>query len=408
MFFESNEGVNMSSIKPNPMLIPRFNIDYGMEDFIRSLTNLKTEADTKELTKLFCSSSIEFTNSGRTSLYVILKALNLPAGSSVGVPLYCCPSVFDAIIQAGHKPLFLEISPDNYTLSPEHLEGKIDEIKAVIAIHTFGRPADLDKIQKIAGEKPVIEDCAHALLSRYKGKLAGTIATAGFFSFRTGKYISAGEGGMVTTKDSELAENIKKEIEKLPEPSDTDEIKHTIKTCARSTLYHRPWFGLVSLPLGSRIEDKVDLMNKYSFKTAKIRNTDLRVVTKKLQNFQKNVEQQRKNSQYLIENLKATDLKLPLETKNTYCNYYLFPVQVNKESERDRICESLRTKGIDTTKLFSKTPEIARLNYGYKGNCPDTEKIANRILTIPNHYTLTENELKKVSGAMISCLLAEN
>lgn len=397
----------MNSIKPDPMLIPRFNIDYGMKDFIHSLTNLKTEADTTQLTELFCNSSIEYTNSGRTSLYVILKALNLPAKSNVGVPLYCCPSVFDAIVQAGHKPLFLDIDPENYTLSPEHLEEKIDEIEAVIAIHTFGRPADLDKIQKIAGEKPVIEDCAHALLSKYKGKLAGTIATAGFFSFRTGKYISAGEGGMVTTRNPELAENIKKEIRKLPEPSNTDEIKHSVKTCARSTLYHRPWFGLVSLPLGSRIEDKVDLMNKYSFKTEKIRNTDLQVVAKKLHSFQDKVERQRKNSQYLLENLKDTDLKLPFETKDTYCNYYLFPVQVNKESERDRVCESLRTKGIDTTKLFGKTPAIARINYGYKGNCPDTEKVANRILTVPNHYTLKEDELKKVSDAMISCLLAE-
>ncbi len=408
MFFESNEGVNMSSIKPNPMLIPRFNIDYGMEDFIRSLTNLKTEADTKELTKLFCSSSIEFTNSGRTSLYVILKALNLPAGSNVGVPLYCCPSVFDAIIQAGYKPIFLDINPDNYTLSPEHLKEKIDEIETVVAIHTFGRLADLDKIQKIAGEKPVIEDCAHALLSKYKGKLAGTIATAGFFSFRTGKYISAGEGGMITTRDPELAEKVRKEIQKLPEPSSTDEIKHTVKTYARSTLYHSPWFGLVSLPLGSRIEDKIDLMNKYSFKTEKIRNTNLHTIAKKLQTFHKKVEQQRKNSQYLIEDLKDTDLKLPFETENNYCNYYLFPIQANNESGRDRICESLRIKGIDTTKLFSKTPEIARLNYGYIGNCPYTENIANRILTIPNHYTLTENELKKVSGAMRSCLLAES
>ena len=200
----------MNSIKPDPMLIPRFNIDYGMKDFIHSLANLKTEADTTQLTELFCNSSIGFTNSGRTSLYVILKALNLPANSKVGVPLYCCPSVFDAIVQAGHKPLFLDIDPENYTLSPEHLEEKIDEIEAVIAIHTFGRPADLDKIQKIAGEKPIIEDCAHALLSKYKGKLAGTIATAGFFSFRTGKYISAGEGGMVTTRNSGTCRKLKK------------------------------------------------------------------------------------------------------------------------------------------------------------------------------------------------------
>ncbi|RXA20921.1 hypothetical protein EQO05_04205 [Methanosarcina sp. MSH10X1] len=390
----------MSSIKPDPMLIPRFNIDYNMKDFVHSLTNLKSEADITPLTELFCSSSIAFTNSGRTSLYVILKALNLPENSNVGVPLYCCPSVFDAIIHAGHRPLFLDTDPENYTISPEHLEKKIDEIEAVIVIHTFGRPADLDRIKKIAGKKPIIEDCAHGLLSRYKGKLAGTIGTAGFFSFRTGKYISAGEGGMVITRDSKLAANIREEIQKLPDPSDSDEIKHTVKTCARSTLYHRPWFGMVSLPLGSRVEDKVDLMNKYSFKTTKIRNTDLQVVTKKLLDFQEKVEQQRKNSQYLLENLKDSGLKLPFETKNTYCNYYLFPVQAKNEPERDRICELLRTKGIDTTKLFSKTPAIARANYGYKGDCPNTESVADRIFTIPNYYTLNKKELDQIVDAI--------
>lgn len=390
----------MSFIKPDPMLIPRFNIDYTMKDFVHSLTNIKSKADTTQLTELFCNSSIEFTNSGRTSLYVILKALNLPDNSNIGVPLYCCPSVFDAIVQAGHRPLFLDIDPENYTVSPEHLEEKIDETEAVIAIHTFGRPADLDTIQKIAGGKPVIEDCAHALLSRYKGKLAGTIATAGFFSFRTGKYISAGEGGMITTSDPDLAENLKKEIQKLPEPSDTDEIKHTIKTCARSTLYHRPWFGLVSLPLGSRLEDKVDLMNKYSFKTTKIRNTDLQVVAKKLRNFQDKVEQQRKNSQYLIENLESTGLKLPFETKDTYCNYYLFPVQVNNQLDRDEVSEFLRKKGIDTAKLFSKTPSIAKNKYGYKEGCPNTERIAKNILVIPNHFTLSKIELDQIVNAI--------
>jgi len=366
--------------------------------------NLNAKVDITQLTELFSNYSIEFTNSGRTSLYVILKSLRLPQDSNIGVPLYCCPSVFDAIIQAGHKPLFLDIDPENYTLSPEHLIEKIDEIKAIVVIHTFGRPADMDKIQEIAGKKPIIEDCAHALLSRYKGNLTGTITTAGFFSFRTGKYISAGEGGMIITRNTKLEANIKMEIQKLPKGSKIDEIKHVIKTYTRSVLYHRPWFGLLSLPLGSKLEDKIDLMNKYSFKTTRIRNTDLQTFVKKLNGFQDKVEIQRRNSKYLIEKLDDTGLKLPLETENTYCNYYLLPVQADSESERDRICEFLRTKGIDTTKLFSKTPAIAKVNYGYKGDCPITENIANRIMTIPNYYTLKEDETKKVLEAMRLCL----
>jgi len=349
---------------PNPNLIPRFNIDYGMKDFFSAIRWLKTKPNMSSISSVFADAHVCFTNSGRTSLYVILKALKLPAKSKIGVPLYSCTSVFDAILYAGHIPVFIDIDPDNYTLSPEHLSAKINELAAVVVIHTFGRPADLDEIQKIAGNKPVIEDCAHALLSRYKGKIVGTIATAGFFSFRTGKYISAGEGGMIVTKDSQLTLEIEHEIEKLPKPSNVDEIKHIIITYARSVLYQKPWFGLISLPIGSLIENKVDLMNKYSFKATRVRTTDLSIIIKMMQ--------------------------------DSCCNYYLFPIQFKDELERDEVGEFLKENGIDTAKLFSKTPNLAKSHYGYGGDCPITEHVAKGILTIPNHYTLRPIELNKI------------
>lgn len=390
----------MNSIKPNPKLIPRFNTNYNTGDLLSALTHLRSKPDVSLIRNIFRDASINFTNSGRTSLYIILKALGLPANSKIGVPLYSCTSVFDAVIHAGHTPVFLDIDPDNYTLSPEYLSEKIDDLDAVIVIHTFGRPADIKTIQKIAGDKPVIEDCAHALLSKYKGKLTGTIATAGFFSFRTGKYISAGEGGMIITKDPQLAQDMGLEIEKLPKPSTGNEVKNTITAYARSTLYHRPWFGLVSLPLGSRIEDKVDLMNKYTFKTAGIRNTDLHVIERKMQDFKEKVEKQRHNSQYLIQELSDTGLKLPVEAEGTYCNYYLFPILFNDGPERDSVSDMLREKGIDTAKLFSKTPELAKLHYGYKGDCLDTEQVAESILVVPNYYTLEQGELDMITSSI--------
>ena len=205
---------------------------------------------------------------------------------------------------------------------------------------------------------------------------------------------------MIVTKDPQLALDMEHEIEKLPEPSTGNEIKNTITAYARSTLYQRPWFGLVSLPLGSRIESKVDLMNKYTFKTAGIRNTDLHVIERKMQDFKEKVEKQRRNSRYLIQELSDTDLKLPVEAEGTYCNYYLFPILFNDGSERDNVSEMLREKGIDTAKLFSKTPEIAKLHYGYKGDCLDTEWVAERILVVPNYYTLEQGKLNMITGTI--------
>lgn len=385
---------------PNPYLIPRFNIDYNLKDYISSLTSIKTNPEISPIYTLFEDFHVHFTNSGRASLYVILKALQLPENSKIGVPLYACPTVFDAIINVGHKPIFIDIDPGNYTLDPDDLEAKINELDAVVAIHTFGRPADMEKIQNIAGDVPVIEDCAHALLSRYKKKLVGTIGNAGFFSFRTGKYISAGEGGMIITKDEELSKKIKFEIERFPKPTITNEIKSSFVTFARSTMYHRPWFGLFSLPIGGLLENKVDLMNKYNFKTTQIRKTDMHTILRKIKNFKFKVDIQRENSSYLINNLKGQDILLPEEAKDTFCNYYLFPVQFKDQIHRDMAVNKLLKKGIDTTKLFSKTPELAKQQYGYQGDCPNTEQVAEKILTIPNHYTLKRCELDKTIYAV--------
>jgi dTDP-4-amino-4,6-dideoxygalactose transaminase len=350
--------------------------------------------------KIFSDANISFTNSGRTSLFIILKALNLPEKAQIGVPLYSCPSVFDAIIHAGYTPVFIDIDINNYTLSPEDLQKKIDQIDALVVIHTFGRPADMDKILEIASDKPLIEDCAHALLSKCKGELVGTASTASFFTFRTGKYISAGEGGMIVTKDPNLGSRIEREIEVLPCPSIADEIKHCIITYAKSALYQRPWFGLIALPLGEKVENRFDIMNKRTFKLTQIRKTDLYITTKKMRCFEEKVNRQRKNSQYLINHLNDLNLKLPLELPTTYCNYFLFPVQFKTESQRDKIGVNLRKKGIDTTKLFSKTPDIATHHYGYKGNCQNAESIAERILTIPNFYVLRMKELNKIISVL--------
>lgn len=373
----------------NPFLIPRFNIDYYFSDFASSLIHLRSKPDLKPFTDLFVSKSLFFTNSGRTSLYVILKALDLPPGSNIGIPLYNCVSDFDAIINAGHKLVFIDIDPDNYTMDPEDLNKKIDSLDAIVVVHTLGRLADMDKILEIAGDRPVIEDCAHALLSRYKGELAGTIGTAGFFSFRTGKYISAGEGGMIVTEDKELASKIESEVDKLASVSLSNEIKHAFITFIRSTLYHRPWFGLISLPLGKRVEKKVDVMNKYSFKLTKIRTTDLHVILRKIKLFEQKVDINRTKSIKLIESLNGLGIKLPFESENTLCNYFLFPIQFESEEKRDDINKVLFKRGIDTAKLFSETFKTAKMNYGYEEDCPNTEYVSKRVLVLQGpHYNV--------------------
>jgi len=325
---------------------------------------------------------------------VILRALNLPKGSKVGVPLYSCTVVFDAIVNAGHVPCFIDIELDNYTMDVQDLNEKIDDLSAVVVIHTFGRPADMDKINEIAGDKPVIEDCAHSLLSEYKGKETGTLGTASFFSLV--KYISAGEGGMIILNNNEFEGNFKRELALLNAPSSLGEIKHTLFVYVYSSLYHKPWFGLFSFSLGSYIENSIDIAGKRTFSASKIGKSGLGVFLRKLKTFEEKVEMQRRNSQMLLDELGNTDLILPYERKDTRCNYFLFPILFASKDKRDTTYEVLRKKGVDAAKLYSRTPSVAGQFYGYKGSCPNTEKFVERILTIPNYYSLTDKELLKI------------
>ena len=392
------ESCRQRKMKSNPNLIPRFNQDYTFNDFLYGIRSIFSgnEFELKPLELIFGEKTFLFTNYGRSSLYVVLRALNLPESSKVGVPLYSCTVVFDAIINAGLVPRFIEID-DNYTMDPEDLKEKINDLAAIVVIHTFGRPADMDKIREIAGDKPVIEDCAHSLLSEYKGKKTGTLGDASFFSLA--KYISAGAGGMIILNNNTFA-GFQREMDALEKPSILNELKHSLIEYTQSFFYHKPWFGLFALPIGLAIEDKVDLMNKRGFEVTGIRKSDLRILLKKLTTFKRKVELQRRKSFFLIDELKDTSVILPYESKGTYYNYYLFPTRFENKEDRDLACDTLRKIGVDSAKLYNETPLKAEQYYGYTGDCPNTEKLADTLLIIPNYYTLKEKELLKVAESV--------
>ena len=384
-------------MKPVPNLIPRFNLDYNFSDFLYAIKSnfSRTNSELGLLCHIFGDKTFLFANTGRTSLYLILNALNLPRGSKVGVPLYSCTVVFDAIIKAGCVPHFVDIDLDNYTMSPEDLAEKIDDLDVVVVIHTFGRPADMDQIKEVAGDVPVIEDCAHSLLSKYKGKQTGTLGLASFFSLT--KYLSNGGGGMIILNNDGFVDEFRRRTDVLDSFMAIAEIKDAFVMYMYSFLYHKPWFGLFSYPVGFYLRSITDHSDGIKdFKTKKIRKSNLGLFYEKLSGFEENVELQRKNSFFLLEGIGNTSLILPYEEQETYCNYYLFPIRFKNKKERDRAHTHLRELGVDTAKLYSETPMEAMRVYGYKGDCPNSEIAADTLLIIPNYYTLTEKNLIKV------------
>lgn len=151
--------------------------------------------------------------SGRTSLATLLETANLLPGDEVAVQAYTCVAVPNAVLWAGLKPLYIDCDNQTLGMSVDDLEKKITaRTKAVIVQHTFGQPAEMKRLLRIARkhELVVIEDCAHVIGGMYQGKLLGTWGDASFFSFGRDKSISSIFGGMVITNDRDWAERLRK------------------------------------------------------------------------------------------------------------------------------------------------------------------------------------------------------
>jgi len=382
---------------PNPGLIPRYNWDYGVSSLRAAVSGaLANEDERKPRFRNENDFSPIAISSGRAALYTILKCMGLIEGARIGVSLFCCPVVFDAIGQAGYKPVFVDIDPADFNMLPDDLRRKYDKIDAVIAVHMFGHPVDLDLIKSISGAKPVIEDCAQALYSRYKGQSAGFLADFSFFSFRTGKYLSAGEAAMILAKEQTDREAANEFVRQLPGWTRLEDATHACKTYVKALLYHRPWYGLVGYPVGRMLDAKLNLSNKSGFGLKRISRGNYRLLCDRLDRMYEPIMQQRANALYFLEHLNPKGIILPREKSFAMSNYYQFAVLCSDRKHRDSLADELCRKGIDCAKYLSDIAQVAAAEYGYKGDCPRAEECANRVLVIPHHYALSQRALDQI------------
>lgn len=151
-------------------------------------------------------------NSCTAALHLSLLALDLKQGDEViTTPMTFCATV-NAIIHAGGTPVLADVDPETMNIDPVQIERKVSaRTRALLPVHFAGRACSMDRIMSIAREQnlAVVEDCAHAIETRYKGQAAGTIGDFGCFSFYSTKNVVTGEGGMVLTKSAAMADRIK-------------------------------------------------------------------------------------------------------------------------------------------------------------------------------------------------------
>jgi perosamine synthetase len=147
-------------------------------------------------------------NTGTAALHIALLAAGIGVGDEVIVPAFTMAASWMAVMHTGATPIFVDVEPDIYTIDPALIEAAITaKTKAIMPVHIYGHPADMDPILAIAKKHDlvVIEDAAEAHGATYKGKLTGSIGDVNAFSFYANKIITTGEGGMVTTDNDQMA-----------------------------------------------------------------------------------------------------------------------------------------------------------------------------------------------------------
>lgn len=168
----------------------------------------------EEFAKFQDSSFCLGVGNGTDALEIAIEALNLPPDSDILVPANSFIASSEAVTRKGHNVIFCDIDPEDYTVDIQDLKLKItDKTTAVIAVHLYGHPCNMDELIKIATEKDlkIIEDCAQAHGAEYKNKRVGSIGDVGCFSFYPGKNLGAyGDGGAITTNNENIYINCKK------------------------------------------------------------------------------------------------------------------------------------------------------------------------------------------------------
>ncbi|MEM4675343.1 MAG: DegT/DnrJ/EryC1/StrS family aminotransferase, partial [Nitrososphaerota archaeon] len=147
-------------------------------------------------------------NSGTAALHTALAACGIGHGDEVIIPAMTFVATANVVLIQGAKPVFVDVDPETLCMDPEKFQDAItDNTKAVIPVHVYGCPAEMDAIMEIAEDKGliVIEDAAQAHGALYKGKKIGSIGHMGCFSFFASKNMTTGEGGIITTNDAEYA-----------------------------------------------------------------------------------------------------------------------------------------------------------------------------------------------------------
>ena len=373
--------------------------------------NLRDGIYTKQAEKLLAEyleveQSFMF-DSGRSALFYALKALGVGAGDKVFVQAYTCVVVINAIKQVGAQPVYVDITDDfNMNFEILHEQAKKNKGKALIIQHTFGVPANLDKLLSVARKfnLKTIEDCAHSLGASYKNSLTGTRGDIGMFSFGSDKIISCVRGGALIARDKKIVSKIYQLQQQLRQSS----IK---RTCQH--LMQVPVFALGKLLYGIflgksllYIAKKINLINKIVYPVEKcgyilqgyptvLANSLAKILCQQIKQINQLNKHRQNIARVYFKNINNKLITLPINNQEAiYLRYNILVENSNK------LHNKMKRKGVILGNWYNNIISPRDINIeitGYKrGMCLRAEFLAKCSVNLPTNRNITKSDAEYI------------
>ena len=305
-------------------------------------------------------------NHARSGILLALNAMGLPQGTGVGVMVYNCHTVMNAVEQAGCKPVFLDVT-DELTLDLDDLRKKSGQIEALIVTHLFGIVNNVKAIKAEFPELLIVEDCAHAYGI---DKLYGDFA---IFSIGQGKLPSIGDGGILKVLNDRFKGSVEKLFGGLTDYSKLQSSMLFLKLWAKSLLYSHLIYGWLSLPVKNK---RSVASGKEAIALKKMcRGISAVYAIEKDQAVEKIVRRKQRATEVL-------EAIRPFGISTFYLGCNAFMLVVSCESPA-KLQKELAKQGVDSATHFANAIHWAT-EFGYaSGQCPNAEKIIKHLLMIP-------------------------
>lgn len=368
----------------------------------------------ERFSRMFEGRDVVITSSGRQALYDTLRALNIGEGDEVIVQAFTCIAVPAPVMWVKATPVYVDVTPHTYVASVEDIRRKItSKTKAIIVQHTFGMPAPFEEIMSLAKEHSltVIEDCAHALGSTYKGKMLGTFGDVAILSFGRDKMISSVFGGAVVTNSEEVAQKVSAFADERPYPPYLwvkQQLLHPILFRWIVPTYFTAAIGKVLLVVAQKLHllsKAVEVKERdggmpqhipYRFSPALAQLAEVQLDQLEAANTRRRQIVQRYMQAFASLGSKNPVRlpELPLEADPAWLR---FPIEVDNPNEMHAAAKkhSMMVGDWYDTALAPKTALFEAFRYT-NGMCPNAENAAKHVVNLPTYPTLTDDQVESV------------